>query len=884
MAKRKKRKTKKVVRKKKNGQIEVIETPVVSAISVIICLAVALFLFMSNFDMCGGVGEKIKNTLMLLFGEMAYFVPLVFVFAVLINIYYKRNSRIKNTSIIISFIALTSLLTLIVENENFGTGLVGEFVNRFLIDIFGKDGTIIFTAALFIITLLIYTGIGIYGKIFTFILSVITFLPRKISEISQNSSIDEEIARENEAVFNDRLENKIKPIKEKNIEKTVLEKLSTREKVYSTDNITLDAEKIQSRFFDKPIDSEDRTNKDILRTTMKKKSVNEIIHNESATPDDFFYTDERVRQERLKREEENKSVDEYKPPVEEKPAVDYKPYEEYKPTTEYNNYSEPQTSYEYKPEVKKVNTNYNFNNSIDENKSKLDSATEKISEGFKFNNKNDDMPINRNAGKRKSYKFPSIDLLHRNKERNILDKNYTRDVSEKLKATLEQFGVGVVVTNVSIGPTVTRYELQPNLGVKVSKVLGLQDDIKLALAASDIRIEAPVPGKSAIGIEVPNKNMASVLLGDLIASRDFKDQKSYLSVALGKDISGKNIYADLEKMPHILIAGATGSGKSVCINSIIMSLIYKSAPKDVRFILIDPKVVELQAYNDIPHLLTPVVTDAKKAKNALNWAVNEMSRRYKIFADKQVKDLAGYNQLVDMENRNAIYEDSKDERLPRIVIIIDELADLMMACGKDVENSVVRLAQLSRACGIHLVIATQRPSVNVVTGLIKANVQSRIAFAVSSGVDSRTILDMNGAEDLLGNGDMLYSPSDLPKPLRVQGCFISEAEIKSVVNSIKEGITDYDDTILNNVSQSSGDSNSGSQDDKDEFFYEAGKFCIEQGQPSIGMLQRKFRMGFNRAARVIDQLEEAGVVSKQEAKKPREVTMTMEEFEAKFSK
>lgn len=481
---------------------------------------------------------------------------------------------------------------------------------------------------------------------------------------------------------------------------------------------------------------------------------------------------------------------------------------------------------------------------------------------------------------KKVYKFPPISLLKKNPGAASGGKAEYRMTAQRLQETLLTFGVKVTITDISCGPTVTRYELQPEQGVKVSKIVSLSDDIKLNLAAADIRIEAPIPGKAAIGIEVPNKEAGSVYFRELVESKEFKESQSAISFGVGKDIAGKTIIADIAKMPHMLIAGATGSGKSVCINTIIMSILYKAKPEDVRLIMVDPKVVELSVYNGIPHLLLPVVTDPKKAAGALNWAVNEMTDRYKKFAAMQVRNIKGYNDVVVKKNKEGI--DPPMEKLPQIVIIIDELADLMMVAPGEVEDAICRLAQLARAAGIHMVIATQRPSVNVVTGLIKANIPSKIAFAVSSGIDSRVIIDMNGAEKLLGKGDMLYFPSNLPKPLRVQGAFVSDEEVENVVSFLKENAEEvsYDESIAQaTVSQESMPGSSKGDDERDSLFADAGRFVIENEKGSIGSLQRHFKIGFNRAGRIMDQLADAKVVGPELGTKPRKVDMTMEEFE-----
>ena len=485
--------------------------------------------------------------------------------------------------------------------------------------------------------------------------------------------------------------------------------------------------------------------------------------------------------------------------------------------------------------------------------------------------------------KKKKYVFPTAALLTKSgQEKQTVSKDSLMSKAKKLQDTLESFGVGARVTDVCCGPSVTRFELQPNQGVKVSKITALADDIKLNMAAEEIRIEAPIPGKAAVGIEVPNEETSMVHLRDLVENTKFKGHKSKIAFAVGKDISGQVIVTDIAKMPHLLIAGATGSGNSVCINTLIMSILYKATPEEVKLIMIDPKVVELSCYNGIPHLLLPVVTDPKKAAGALQWAVQEMTERYKKFADLGVREINGYNQRIkSVENA----EDERYQKMPQIVIIVDELADLMMVASKEVEDSICRLAQLARAAGIHLVIATQRPSVNVITGLIKANVPSRIAFAVSSAVDSRTILDGSGAEKLLGKGDMLFYPAGFPKPVRVQGAFVSDEEVNAVVEFIKEH-NEVDESSVDtsveekiNVASTLGKEDEKGDSSHDAYFAEAGKFIIEKNKASIGMLQRVYKIGFNRAARIMDQLCAAGVVGPEEGTKPRKVLMSLEEFD-----
>jgi S-DNA-T family DNA segregation ATPase FtsK/SpoIIIE len=469
------------------------------------------------------------------------------------------------------------------------------------------------------------------------------------------------------------------------------------------------------------------------------------------------------------------------------------------------------------------------------------------------------------------YEIPPTNLLNINQEgKTVNSKKEVMNNVKVLEETLGNFGVSAKVSQVSVGPTITRYELSLSPGVKVSKIVNLADDISLSLASAGIRIEAPIPGKSAVGIEVPNKDITMVFLREVLESEEFKNNKSKLAFAIGKDVAGANIVADLAKMPHLLIAGATGSGKSVCINTLIASILYKATPEEVKLLMIDPKVVELSVYKNIPHLLIPVVTDPKKAAGALNWAVVEMTERYKKFAANNVRDITGYNGIT----KEGI------EKLPQIVVIIDELADLMMVSPGDVEDSICRLAQMARAAGIHLVVATQRPSVDVITGLIKANIPSRISFAVSSQVDSRTILDMGGAEKLLGKGDMLFYPVGESKPLRVQGAFVAEKEIEKLVTHIKDQVPpSYNDEIMKNLEQQDSDDDAGDfAGETDELLPSAIEMVVDGGQASIMMLQRRLRIGYSRAARLIDQMEERGVIGGHEGSKPRKVLMTKDEL------
>ena len=492
---------------------------------------------------------------------------------------------------------------------------------------------------------------------------------------------------------------------------------------------------------------------------------------------------------------------------------------------------------------------------------------------------------NRSRENRK-YSFPPFSLMEKGQKANTPDIDQElKETAFRLQETLRTFGVNVTISQISQGPSITRYELQPEQGVKVSRIVNLADDIKLSLAAMDIRIEAPIPGKPAIGIEVPNKHPSLVALRDILETQEFRGAKSRLAFGVGKDLAGNTVVTDIAKMPHLLIAGATGSGKSVCINTIIMSILYKASPDEVQLIMIDPKVVELSVYNGIPHLMIPVVTDVRKASAALNWAVAEMERRYKLFAAAGTRDLNGYNAMVKAKGDEA---GENEKVLTRLVVIVDELADLMMVAKNEVESSICRLAQLARAAGIHLIIATQRPSVDVITGLIKANMPSRIAFAVTSQVDSRTILDMAGAEKLIGKGDMLFYPQNYQKPARIQGAFVSDEDVQKVVSYIKANNASDSSAMADIENQIDGiaSSNGNGQDADlkgdsvyDEYFADAGRFIIEKNKASIGMLQRVFKIGFNRAARIMDQLAEAGVVSEENGTRARTVQMDMPTFE-----
>lgn len=503
----------------------------------------------------------------------------------------------------------------------------------------------------------------------------------------------------------------------------------------------------------------------------------------------------------------------------------------------------------------------NSDNTVDKDKTSKEASVETIEiEDFKTS--------------ASGYTLPPVELLKQGKTSSKKSSENLAENARLLEETLKSFNVEAKVVNVTKGSSVTRYEIQPAIGVKVSRIVSLSDDIALNLRARSIRIEAPIPGKAAVGIEVENETRETVTIREMIDSREFKREASKLAFAVGKDISGRPVVADLAKMPHLLIAGATGSGKSVCINTIIASILYRATPDEVRLIMVDPKMVELGNYNGIPHLLIPVVTDPNKAAAALNWAVAEMTNRYKKFAENNVRDLKSYNALMKREKKT-------EEIMPQIVIIIDELADLMMVASSQVEQAISRLTQLARAAGMHLIVATQRPSVDVVTGLIKANIPSRIAFMVSSQIDSRTIIDMAGAEKLVGNGDMLYKPQDIDKPLRIQGPYISDDEVMNLIRFVKSQVEDenYDSEIAETIEK--GDVSVASNDQEDELMDEAIMTVIDAGQASVSMLQRKFRIGYNRAARIIEDMQSLGVIGPPDGSRPRSVLWSIEDYNTK---
>ena len=843
-------------RKRKNT-IEQFENTIIDEVFFLLSLAITVLLFLCNFHVIGKLGDVLSSFMFGLFGYMAYVAPLVIFFGICFWIANMGNhvAGIKLISGFVLFCMMCVFFTLISGIQNIGTnlkdfyhfssdnlkggGIIGGFLGNGMHQLLGMVGTVIVLVVLILICLVLLTERSFRNKIKNGGMMLADYvkddmdrkrtlaMERSEERMLQKEKRKEADASEDKSGKNLRMNKKVSGIASAS---------------------SLNVKPVKDVSSNDSVDVSDLSKEIISETNSKEQAMEALAKIKIRGIDDAQVNDVEKRELGME--------------IGQKKTIR-------------------QSTDQMIPEKKPIETT-----SV--------SQTEKIS-GLKSNasvaDKNEikEMPaitVEPQAVKLKhKYKFPPIDKLTPGKKKSNTDNGQSlRETALRLQETLHTFGVDVTVTDISQGPAVTRYELQPEVGVKVSKIVNLADDIKLNLAATDIRIEAPIPGKAAVGIEVPNSENTAVAFRDLIDSPEFKKAESKISFAVGKDIGGNTIVTDLSKMPHLLIAGATGSGKSVCINTIIMSILYKASPDDVKLILIDPKVVELSVYNGIPHLMIPVVTDPKKAAAALHWGVSEMEERYRKFADLNVRDLKGYNKKVsEMTENNG---QPIPEQLPQILIIVDELADLMMVASNEVEESICRLAQLARACGIHLVIATQRPSVDVITGLIKANMPSRIAFAVSSGVDSRTILDMVGAEKLLGKGDMLFYPQGKTKPERVQGAFVSDQEVSEVVDFIKSqalGNT-YAPDIEEKISSISTNSMSGggftdSASDRDQYFADAGNFIIDKEKASIGMLQRVFKIGFNRAARIMDQLEEVGVVGPEEGTKPRRVLMTKEDFE-----
>ena len=787
-------------------------------------LAVSIIILISNFGVAGFIGEAISEILQSVFGAIAYVIPFL-LFGMVSFLISNRGNKNAHTKIIFGIVLVLIIETLF-ELIDYMGGKIGAFFVSILTPAIGVAGTYVVSIILMIICIVLITEKSALkgvkagsGKAYI----------RAKEDAKRRKQLSEERRREREIQRAQREAQQEKAASQKEMDDNTAKR---REKYVEGVSFDTSIAKKSPEVRELPIDP---------KRAKGPEKPEFIIHRAEPVPDEM--------QEEMYRDMPDKQPVEKEMDVSESAQMP----------------EEPDVVAEEKPAKRK--------------NPKMGAA------GMASEVASVEATVAADQAKpKKAYQYPPISLLKKGKRGGGESDAHLRETAMKLQQTLENFGVNVTITNVSCGPSVTRYELQPEMGVKVSKIVGLADDIKLNLAAADIRIEAPIPGKAAVGIEVPNKENSAVMLRDLLESPEFQNSTSKISFAVGKDIGGKTVVTDIAKMPHVLIAGATGSGKSVCINTLIMSILYKAAPDEVKLIMIDPKVVDLSVYNGIPHLLIPVVTDPKKAAGALNWAVAEMSRRYQAFAKYNVRDMKGYNEKI--KSMGVQTEDGeKLEPMPQIIIIVDELADLMMVAPGDVEEAICRLAQLARAAGIHLVIATQRPSVNVITGLIKANMPSRIAFSVSSGVDSRTIIDMNGAEKLLGKGDMLFYPSGYQKPARVQGSFVTDKEVQQVVEYLREnnGDVTYSQEIENHVNTAPAGGSvmggSSGEDENDAYFADAGRLIIEKEKASIGMLQRAFKIGFNRAARIMDQLCEAGAVGPEEGTKPRKVLMSSEEFE-----
>ncbi|MCQ2080204.1 MAG: DNA translocase FtsK [Lachnospiraceae bacterium] len=897
-----------------------INEALVNEIFIIGIFTLALCLFLCNFRILGGFGNAVSDIMFGLFGFSAYIFPLIVAYIVFFSVANKGNSKAKRRSISLSVLLMVistfgglillnshelseglTFLDVVKETYTYssnyenssGGGLIGGLLSFYGRKGLGSAGLIILLLVIAIICLVLITERSFFGGV-----KKATNTSKRAFERSQESArlhYEEREARRERV-----LEERQRKLEEKNIKKEVAEneKILSMKEVSGVPTYNLIKE-------DEPLDNEIKERDDIHEinlTNIEEEYVNrneekyvgvntyvegsdEVseIHYNFDNSEEIYDEDYDNTYNESYADNESAYTDEYEEGYEDSYEESYEePYEE--------SYSIPNSldSVSNVAPVRPGNVASMMNSSIfatGEHENTNGGRTFGTKSGGAAELAPKDAEFKKNK-KKKPYRKPPIDLLKKGNGSKAGDRNELIATARKLEEVLLSFNVEAKIDNFSQGPSVTRYELIPKTGVKVSKILSLADDLKLNLAAADIRIEAPIPGKAAVGIEVPNKESSAVAFRDLIESKEFKNATSKISFAVGKDLAGQVVVADIGKMPHMLIAGATGSGKSVCINTLIMSILYEANPDEVKMIMIDPKVVELSVYNGIPHLLIPVVTDPKKANASLAWAVREMDERYQKFAEWGVRDLKGYNEKIKNEldiNGNPM------EKMYQLVVIVDELADLMMVAGKEVEESICRLAQLARAAGIHLIIATQRPSVDVITGLIKANMPSRVSFAVSSGTDSRTILDMVGAEKLLGKGDMLFYPQGYTKPARVQGAFVSDQEVSAVVDFLKNNndVEAVDSDIQEKISQLSsssssagaGNMNSQNDDALDEYYIEAGRLITESGKCSIGMLQRKFKIGFNRAARIMDSLAENGVVGPEEGTKPRIILMTPEEFE-----
>lgn len=928
--------------KKKTTAKQSVTSGFQTEIILLIILAASLILIFSNLGMGGTVGATISAAFFGVMGILAYLFPLLIFGCAVFLVSNRRNPLAykKALAVLLFCIFLCGLIQLLTEGYmpsmtladyysvssvyHTGGGVIGGAICISTTSAFGVAGGYVIIVLVLLISLILITQKSFFGFVFR-VWDAICALARDGRDMYMEGQPERDLRKElrvqeRRQRREERQAQRIRELEEALAEDAAAEDENAVAKAEKgTANKTADTEANTKE--KETVKETKAANKGILR---KKRSgflegtkltpcenaaedagapvplqeADFEIHRAEPVYEESVYEESEVQEEQSPYTEEQSLYAEDQPPVYTESTLSYEEPQNNYVAEQHRDYGAPQEIYpeaepDYDPQQVQSETVYKSDATVDTSEFQPAAAAEKATSQPAKNPKSSPKEIEsgiqniqkeitqKNEEVKKEYHYPPLKLLKRGDGKSQGDSDeHLRKTAKKLQDTLHNFGVNVTVTNVSCGPTVTRYELQPEMGVKVSKIVNLADDIKLNLATPDIRIEAPIPGKAAVGIEVPNKENHAVMLRELLQSQEFQTAKSKLAFAVGKDIAGKPVVTDIAKMPHLLIAGATGSGKSVCINTLIVSILYKAAPEDVKLIMIDPKVVELSVYNGIPHLLIPVVTDPKKAAGALNWAVTEMMGRYNTFAEFGVRNLQEYNRKVD--GMRIPEGEERPERMPQIVIVVDELADLMMVAPGEVEDAICRLAQLARAAGIHLIIATQRPSVNVITGLIKANMPSRIAFSVSSGVDSRTILDMNGAEKLLGKGDMLFYPQGYQKPARLQGAFVSDEEVSAIVDFLadKNPGTQYNTQIeqqVNTVSMSAGGTSSG--DERDIYFVDAGKFIIEKEKASIGMLQRMFKIGFNRAARIMDQLCDAGVVGPEEGTKPRKVLMSQEQFE-----
>lgn len=843
-----------------------------------ITIGFCILLFLSCFGLCGKVGNVLAGFFFGLFGVIAYAFPILLLLGVFyVAVFYKMFSAnrsiaiIKMVYIFFFYICFAAFIEIVINgddvigpvmayNEGYdnkiGGGFFGGAIAALLCKGFGEIGAIIIDIILLVIFLILHVKKSSFQSIFEKLGASSKDAVDRNRDNRRRAQNRRDVARRKKQhdidrnisdTANERFSHKVHGV---DLSSTSLREVEVKPNETANNNVNVadvdGMSEISINMYDEKTD-ENVEPSDVKRVPLKS---------DSSSVSKIHFADEKLEQ----------GVDTYE-----------------------DNSLEDNSS-----DVSIID-----NSGFEDNESTPVTNVEKTSGGVagepidtsSEEHKNLMSELNKGSSKRKSvnYKYPPLNLLDPAKASSRDSKQYIKEQANKLIHVLEIFGVEAELGDITCGPTVTRYEISPKMGTKVSKIVNLADDIKLNLAAQDIRIEAPIPGKSSVGIEIPNEKNTAVAFSDLMRDKEFKNTKSKIAFAAGRDIAGDIVIADIAKMPHMLIAGATGSGKSVCINTIIMSILYKASPDEVKLIMVDPKVVELSNYNGIPHLLIPVVTDPKKASMALNWAVSEMMDRYNKFEHARVRNIEGYNEKIKAGEIKVTNEAGEEvivnEKMYQMVIIIDELADLMMVASNEVEAAICRIAQLARAAGIHLIVATQRPSADIVTGLIKANIPSRISFAVSSAIDSRVILDETGAERLLGKGDMLYFPQGATGPVRVQGAWVSDDEIHRVTEYIINN-NSFDDSkseeIVEKISQSSSlspNASSDSEDDRDQYFADCGRLIIDKEKGSIGMLQRNFKIGFNRAARIMDQLEEMGVVGPEEGTKPRRVLVTLDEFE-----